>query len=412
MFHSSKRQGFTLIELLVVIAIIAILAAILFPVFAKAREKARQTSCMSNQRQIAMAVIMFCQDNNELLPTTTGANGIWSTVFTSSKATICADKTSPAGTNGYVYNAELSGQPLQKVGSLASCVGSATQDVTTCFVTADGLQTSTAATAALPVPSGGIVANNNCAYLMSDISTTRHDGKYIASFADGHVQMCGGTTTGAFNIQTGYNPPGITVLQAVTTSSLDLHAMSTGATAAIQYYRDDYSNPVSGHANLSSTTGVATTFSMPTFTGVAQTYASDGGSVAGTNILGGTAAESSGMGGASTLVGYENVTVTGGSISFTCVPTCVGVEKLHVYFAASLGAASITLQLTVASTSGYTNTGTAVVLTNTGGQKVIDFPVSIILAGPTDTLTVTGSYTACSQWNFGTTDLLGAVLVN
>jgi len=62
------RRGFTLIELLVVIAIIAILAAILFPVFAKAREKARQTSCMSNMRQIGTAMMEYVQDYDELLP--------------------------------------------------------------------------------------------------------------------------------------------------------------------------------------------------------------------------------------------------------------------------------------------------------------------------------------------------------
>jgi prepilin-type N-terminal cleavage/methylation domain-containing protein/prepilin-type processing-associated H-X9-DG protein len=56
------RRGFTLIELLVVIAIIAILAAILFPVFAKAREKARQSSCQSNEKQIALGILMYCQD--------------------------------------------------------------------------------------------------------------------------------------------------------------------------------------------------------------------------------------------------------------------------------------------------------------------------------------------------------------
>ena len=61
------RRGFTLIELLVVIAIIAILAAILFPVFAKAREKARQASCQSNVKQIATAAIMYLQDYDEVL---------------------------------------------------------------------------------------------------------------------------------------------------------------------------------------------------------------------------------------------------------------------------------------------------------------------------------------------------------
>jgi prepilin-type N-terminal cleavage/methylation domain-containing protein/prepilin-type processing-associated H-X9-DG protein len=63
-----KRRGFTLIELLVVIAIIAILAAILFPVFARAREAARATACKSNLKQIGSAVLMYAQDYDETLP--------------------------------------------------------------------------------------------------------------------------------------------------------------------------------------------------------------------------------------------------------------------------------------------------------------------------------------------------------
>lgn len=62
---NNSRRGFTLIELLVVIAIIAILAAILFPVFAKAREKARQASCLSNMKQLALGAIMYSSDYDE-----------------------------------------------------------------------------------------------------------------------------------------------------------------------------------------------------------------------------------------------------------------------------------------------------------------------------------------------------------
>ncbi|MBC7287955.1 MAG: DUF1559 domain-containing protein [Armatimonadetes bacterium] len=70
------NRGFTLIELLVVIAIIAILAAILFPVFARAREKARQASCQSNLKQIALAELMYCQDYDERShPPTGGGTG-------------------------------------------------------------------------------------------------------------------------------------------------------------------------------------------------------------------------------------------------------------------------------------------------------------------------------------------------
>src|SRR6201992_2386276 len=71
------KYGFTLIELLVVIAIIAILAAILFPVFAKAREKARQISCLSNMKQLGLGIMQYEQDSDEVhVPwLAQGANG-------------------------------------------------------------------------------------------------------------------------------------------------------------------------------------------------------------------------------------------------------------------------------------------------------------------------------------------------
>ncbi|MBB6052570.1 prepilin-type N-terminal cleavage/methylation domain-containing protein [Armatimonas rosea] len=77
-FSLHRRNAFTLIELLVVIAIIAILAAILFPVFAQARAKARQVSCLSNLKQVGTGLMMYTQDYDETLPgnSTLGTNGI------------------------------------------------------------------------------------------------------------------------------------------------------------------------------------------------------------------------------------------------------------------------------------------------------------------------------------------------
>jgi len=75
-----RRKGFTLIELLVVIAIIAILAAILFPVFAQARDKARQTTCTSNTKQTALAFMMYINDYDETFPLgfgRAGGTGAW-----------------------------------------------------------------------------------------------------------------------------------------------------------------------------------------------------------------------------------------------------------------------------------------------------------------------------------------------
>jgi prepilin-type N-terminal cleavage/methylation domain-containing protein/prepilin-type processing-associated H-X9-DG protein len=77
-YRPTQKHGFTLIELLVVIAIIAILAAILFPVFAQAREKSRQTVCTSRMKDFGMADNMYCQDYDEYFPAyTSGPNPSW-----------------------------------------------------------------------------------------------------------------------------------------------------------------------------------------------------------------------------------------------------------------------------------------------------------------------------------------------
>ena len=115
----SKLKGFTLIELLVVIAIIAILAAILFPVFARARENARRASCQSNLKQIGLGVLQYLQDYDETYPTTGGTivgaafNNI-QPYLKSTQLLQCSSETNGPNTNpantgysDYFYNRDL-----------------------------------------------------------------------------------------------------------------------------------------------------------------------------------------------------------------------------------------------------------------------------------------------------------------
>lgn len=84
------RRGFTLIELLVVIAIIAILAAILFPVFAKAREKARQTSCLSNMKQVALAFNLYQGDWDGTMPVPDDRHGLYDGTWVGAEYSHCS----------------------------------------------------------------------------------------------------------------------------------------------------------------------------------------------------------------------------------------------------------------------------------------------------------------------------------
>ncbi len=111
MVYTVSRRGFTLIELLVVIAIIAILAAILFPVFARAREKARQTTCISNQRQLTASLMMYVQDNDEQLPT---SGSVWQELNLDPGVLICPT-AGRSKVNGYGFNEYLGEQSLGSV---------------------------------------------------------------------------------------------------------------------------------------------------------------------------------------------------------------------------------------------------------------------------------------------------------
>src|SRR5437867_2220098 len=98
----SSHSGFTLIELLVVIAIIAILASILFPVFARAREQARKATCMSNLRQIAMATLQYVQDYDEMFP---GSDSKSATIPSSSGWNPTCDPKQPDGSPKCLHGA-------------------------------------------------------------------------------------------------------------------------------------------------------------------------------------------------------------------------------------------------------------------------------------------------------------------
>jgi prepilin-type N-terminal cleavage/methylation domain-containing protein/prepilin-type processing-associated H-X9-DG protein len=166
MLTQKRKHGFTLIELLVVIAIIAILAAILFPVFARAREKARMTTCSSNQRQIVATIQMYAQDHEETLPL---AQSVWSDIKVDPGVLVCptAGKNIP---NGYCYYRKVGGMSMGEAG-----------DPTSQIVTMDGIH-------AAGLVNSTYNTYNQIAYNVNDMSL-RHSGKCIASYLDGHVDV-------------------------------------------------------------------------------------------------------------------------------------------------------------------------------------------------------------------------------
>jgi prepilin-type N-terminal cleavage/methylation domain-containing protein/prepilin-type processing-associated H-X9-DG protein len=153
-----QRGGFTLIELLVVIAIIAILAAILFPVFAQAREKARSSSCLSNQKQIALAHSMYAQDYDEtyalvqlpdLIEPTSGIPTRWEDsvkpyIKGGNVGGILTCPSASSRAYGYSMNTYLSGKSAASAGNAAETI-----------LTADGAQTPSQANKVDKLPQTG-----------------------------------------------------------------------------------------------------------------------------------------------------------------------------------------------------------------------------------------------------------------
>ena len=223
MSRPSKRGGFTLIELLVVIAIIAILAAILFPVFQRVRENARRTACLSNMKQLGLAFTQYNQDNDELMPSavkgpggvnklggwnyyTQFGNGTNPAVFdvtqgsiytyVKSKAVFICPDDSPGQTagNSYAYSscaAQYSPVGLTNFYAPGKALSQFDNPSGTLLLTEEA--------------AGGAAGTTNDAYFLFGIDniSLRHTGGVNMLFSDSHAKYSLIDNTGASNASTG-----------------------------------------------------------------------------------------------------------------------------------------------------------------------------------------------------------------
>ncbi len=236
--RSNQRAGFTLIELLVVIAIIAILAAILFPVFQKVRENARRAACLSNEKQLGLAVIQYQQDYDERMPSVASGGGagkgegmlggwMYYTNFTSTAAAPL--KFDPTQGSVYTYIKskgvylcpdDSAGQASGDTYAISSCVAGLTR--------VNGIEAGKALSQ-FDNPSGTLLfceegsgsssVGTNDAYLLNDQSggalvppttvfdniSLRHNGGSNMLFIDGHAKYYILDTTGNSQISLGAN---------------------------------------------------------------------------------------------------------------------------------------------------------------------------------------------------------------
>jgi prepilin-type N-terminal cleavage/methylation domain len=226
----TRSRGFTLIELLVVIAIIAVLAAILFPVFAQAREKARQASCLSNLKQIGLGIMQYTQDYDECSPLVwhgpiapgggyyVGQNVLWNQMLQpyikSTQVFLCPSDyrsgdipvttwANPAPTGfpppfltSYILNVQYASYnpvPLASVEKPSSTIaladGSVRGDTNAPYVTTEPKP------AAYLLQDPGTNNNGTCCYELTSTDNpdwgapaARHNGMANVAFIDGHVK--------------------------------------------------------------------------------------------------------------------------------------------------------------------------------------------------------------------------------
>ncbi len=197
--RDNRPAGFTLIELLVVIAIIAILAAILFPVFSQAREKARSASCLSNNRQYLTAALMYVQDYDETFPFSAYLNGTcvatyyWSLDPYVKNKQITQCPTEPQA----IRVVDLVGAPCENTPPFTSYVVNHAVAVNGFYPGATSV-----ALAAVNLPAdtiltydGNVTSGANPGQQVQLVQA-RHQQSFNAAFVDGHTKSIQATETG------------------------------------------------------------------------------------------------------------------------------------------------------------------------------------------------------------------------